>query len=82
MDQLRTPAVHPAVVFVLIELTCSLALAALFLAVTGRSACKWQYAALGAIMGLALGPFIYAASVMADVEADLRAFAESAQTKK
>jgi len=78
MEKLRMPAVHPAVVFVLIELACSLILAALFLAVTGRSVCRWQYAALGAIMGLALGPFIYAASVMADVETDLRAFAESA----
>lgn len=62
----------PVVLFVFIEVACALVLASLFLAVMNGSPCRGQYAGIGAILGLSLGPFIYAASTMYEIDQDLK----------
>lgn len=54
--------------FILIELLLAVLGAVVFLVVSFKSACRVHWALIGAVIGLCLGPYIYACMIMAQLE--------------
>lgn len=54
--------------FVIISFVCALLGAALFGAITVRNPCRWSYMGIGAVLGLSMGPYLFAIFVMLNIE--------------
>jgi len=62
-----TVAIH-SIWFVIISLVCALLGAILFGIISFKNPCRLTYAGIGAIIGLSMGPYIFAITIMLNIE--------------
>jgi hypothetical protein len=54
--------------FIIISFICALLGAALFGVITAKNPCRWSYMGIGAVIGLSIGPYLFAVFVMINIE--------------